>query len=348
MIKRINREKKYFANKKKPITVENGFENCSLIQYSIETFSEKNKPALHEIIFSHQNKVISWFNIYGFQHLEEVKKIVAQNKIDDFVINLTLEHNHRNKAIELSNCYFFTIKAIYDGENMSNIYFEQLIFIVSQNYIWSIQEVKGDHFEHIRTRLRENIGTVRKKNIDYLLYLIIEAILDNYYATYEVLLSNSEDLRNLKYIKPTPNFAKATQNNNQKLLQIKKAATSLKEAIVQLEKSEIQTFNQKYLTELKEQVNFLNDDIDFNLQQFENAINLIFNIQNHHLNEIMKTLTILSVTFIPLSFLTGLYGMNFKNMPELTTENGYFILLFVMGIIFGSTLYFFWQKRWFE
>ena len=107
-------------------------------------------------------------------------------------------------------------------------------------------------------------------------------------------------------------------------------------------------FEDHYFTELKEQASYLMDDIDFDLQQLDSNLNLIFNMQSHRLNEVMKTLTIFSVIFIPLTFLAGIYGMNFKNIPELEYENGYYILLSVMLLVTIVSIYIFKKKKWFD
>jgi magnesium transporter len=113
---------------------------------------------------------------------------------------------------------------------------------------------------------------------------------------------------------------------------------------MKLENIEIKGFNTKYFSELKEQINNLLTNIDFELHELESKINLIFSIQGHRLNEVMKTLTILSVIFIPLTFLAGIYGMNFENMPELKFQYGYFILIGIMFLIGILIVWYFKQK----
>ena len=122
---------------------------------------------------------------------------------------------------------------------------------------------------------------------------------------------------------------------------------SLKDTITKLEKMEIDGFEVKYFSELKEQTTNLISNIDFELQELESKINLIFSIQGHRLNEVMKTLTIFSVIFIPLTFLAGIYGMNFENIPELKFKYSYFILLAAMVIITLISVWYFKRKKWF-
>ncbi len=212
----------------------------------------------------------------------------------------------------------------------------------------SIQEKPGDYFQHIRDRITENKGIVRRKKADYLLYLIIDAIIDNYYNAYEKLTQKLEELKDLTKVKPNLDYAMQIEENKQNLFVLKKAISSLREAISKLEKVELENFEPHYFSELKEQANFLIDDIDFDLQQLESSINLIFNMQNHKLNDVMKTLTILSVIFIPLTFLAGIYGMNFENIPELKFKYAYYVLLTVMVLIGVGSFIYFKRKKWLE
>ncbi len=120
---------------------------------------------------------------------------------------------------------------------------------------------------------------------------------------------------------------------------------SLREVVMKLENIEIKVFNNKYFNELKEQINNLITNIDFELQELESKIKLIFSIQGHLLNEVRKTLTILSEVFIPLTFLAGIYGMNFENIPELKYQNWYFILLGIMFVIALENIWYFKRKN---
>lgn len=321
------------------------FQNVSLIQYSKDAFEKRTFNNLSEINFTNTNDV-KWFNIYGFNHFNEVKSIITENGLDEFLINITQETDHRNKVIELDDSFCLTLKILLFEDN--EMQFEQMIFIASPSYVWSIQEKVGDYFEDIRFRIRENKGIIRKKNADYLLFRLIETIIDNYDLAYEKLLDNNKTLIDLNKIRPNPQFAITVENGKQNLLILKKALLSLREAINRLEKIEIENFRTNYFSEVKEQSSFMIDDIDFNLHQFESSINLIFGIQSHQLNQVMKTLTIFSVIFIPLTFLAGIYGMNFRHMPELETQYGYFILLATMVVIVIVAILYFKRKKWFE
>lgn len=317
--------------------------NCSLLMYDVETFQKESVSV--ESIFPSDSTKTFWFNLYGFHFLSDLKSLLKLNRWDDFLIRLFLDGDHRNKVIELEDAIFLSLKTIhFTNKHIST---EQMMFSVSSGMVLSVQERKGDYFEHIRERLRENKGVVRKKKGEYLLYLIIEAIIDNYADTYEELSTDLDPFKNFKNINPTPDFVMEIEKNKQDLFLLKKAISTLRDAISKLEKARLLGTEANYFSELKEQANYMLDNIDFDLHQLESTINLVFNMQSHRLNEVMKTLTIFSVVFIPLTFLAGLYGMNFKYMPELDYQYSYPILMGIMVIITIISVVIFKNKKWF-
>lgn len=322
-----------------------GLNHTTLIKYSADTFEKEEISDVEDVNIIEKDGSIKWLNTYGFEHHSEFKQIIQKNNLDDFLVKLLLEEEHYNKVIELDNLLFIAIRVLKTEK--SELDSEQMIFIASPDFIWSIQEKSGDYFEWIRERLEGNKGLVRKKKAHYLLFLIMESIIDNYQITYEKSSELSAQTIELSKVKPTPEFTTLVEKRKQELFNFKKASSSLRDTIVKLEKVELIHKKTKYFAELKEQSNNLNNDIDFELQELESKINLIFSIQGHRLNEIMKTLTVFSIIFIPLTFLAGIYGMNFKNIPELESENGYFILLGVMLLITIISIWIFFKKKWF-
>ena len=321
------------------------FKSTSLIEYSKENYHSNPIASIDEIDFGTENKNIRWLNTYGTHHKSEFKAIVTKSLLDDFLLKLIAEEKHPNKVLELDNALFVTIKVL--KTETKNFQTEQMFFVLTPHILWSIQEEKGDYFEWIRERIRENKGIVRNKKTDYLLFLILESIIDNYEDAYDKISSSMETLNQGTDVKPTPEFTQNIEKEKNILITFKKAATSLRDIITKLEKVEQQKINKKFYSELSTQIHNLLNSIDFDLQEMESKINLIFSIQGHRLNEVMKTLTIFSVIFIPLTFLAGIYGMNFEYIPELKHHNGYFVLLGVMVIVTLGSVYYFRKKKWF-
>ncbi|NCT10966.1 MAG: magnesium and cobalt transport protein CorA [Flavobacteriia bacterium] len=323
----------------------NFLNQTSLITYAPKKYEKSTFSSIADIHLSNDGEEIKWLNTYGLNFKDDLKTVVFNSNLDDFLLKLLSDEAHPNKVILLDNLIFLTIRVLKTENRYLNS--EQIIFMVSTNFLWSVQEKKGDYFGWIRERIETNKGVVRKKKSDYLLFLLLESIVDNYLETYQKNAIISSETLNITNIKPTPAFTSLVEVRKQELFNFKKATLSLRDVVMKLENIEIKGFNTKYFSELKEQINNLITNIDFELQELESKINLIFSIQGHRLNEVMKTLTILSGIFIPLTFLAGIYGMNFENMPELKFENGYFLLLGIMFVIALLSIWYFRRKRWF-
>lgn len=316
-----------------------------LISYSPDHTERTKYENIEDILFQQKSKGINWVNTYGLEHHKEFRTVVRQNDLDDFIIKLLHDDSHANKVIELSNLLFVSLRVLKTEKK--DLDDEMMHFIVGKDFVWSIQEKPGDHFGWIRERIDQNTGIVRKKKSDYLLFLLIESIIDNYQDKYVDSAGKKIDQMNTANVNPTPEFTNEVEDLKQHLFQFKRATMSLRDTIVKLEKVSLAGSKAPYFSELKEQVNNLISDIDFDLQELESKMNLIFSIQGHRLNEVMKTLTIFSVIFIPLTFMAGIYGMNFKNIPELRTDNGYFVLLGAMVVITLFSVWYFKRKKWF-
>lgn len=319
--------------------------NTSSITYSPNSLIEE-KLGSAETIKLLNSEHITWLNTYGLLYSKEFTKIIYANKLDEFLQLLIKENKHRNKVIELEETMFLAINTIHlNSKEMST---EQMMFVLGENFVWSIQEKPGDYFQDIRYRLRENKGLVRKKSSDYLLYLIIDAIIDNYSSVYEKINEPLEQIQEQENPETDQKNVLKIENGKQQLFQLKKAIASLRETIFKLENSGLDFLESRYFSEAKEQANYLMDDIDFDLNQLESKLNLIFNLQNNRLNQVMKTLTIFSVIFIPLTFLAGIYGMNFDHMPGTKAPNGFYIFLLVTVFVTLLSIYMINRRNWFK
>lgn len=319
--------------------------NTSLISYSKKEFEKSCYTSVSDIKLTNKTNSTEWVNTYGNTYRDLFKSVIVNNNLDDFLLKLFMDDEHPNKVILLDDLFFVSTRIL--KTNSKSLESEQMWFIVSSGFLWSIQEQEGDYFNWIRERLVTNKGIVRRKKTDYLLFLILESIVDNYEEAYQKNANLSADKLNSINIKPTPEFTSLVEKRKQELFNFKKATLGLRDTIIKLEKIEIDNFDIKYYSELKEQTNNLISNIDFELQELESKINLIFSIQGHRLNEVMKTLTILSVIFIPLTFLAGIYGMNFENIPELKMKYGYFTLLGIMVLVTFAAVWYFKKKKWF-
>jgi magnesium transporter len=290
-----------------------------------------------------------WLNIYGLNETNVIASICEKQGIHDLVIQDILDINQRPKFQEFEDYSFLTLKSIAPSEE--EMLTEQISIVFGTNFLISFQERKADFFEHLRYRLRENKGILRQRTADYLLYAMIEAILDNYFKTLNKLDKEIEDFNFTDSKKELSPVALEIIENHKKFVHfIKKSILPIKEFTQIVERGECHFIEQKhikYFLEIKDLCLTLIDSSDMILASLESATNLFFSMQGHRMNQVMKTLTIVATIFIPLTFVAGIYGMNFRYMPELEWKYGYFTIWILNASIFLGMLIYFRKKKWF-
>ena len=307
-------------------------------------FSQKNFEG-----FSVDNNQY-WLNTHGIHDVDKILNLCRKLGIHPLTIQDILDINQRPKFQDYEDYWFFSIKSMLPLES-GEILSEQLSFILGKNYLVSFQEKKADYFDHVRQRIRDKVGIVRERGTDYLMYLLLEAILDNYFKT----VSNIEiqlEMMNLSDLEtdPSPSLLKTIELYQRQVHQIKKTITPIKEFVTKIEREELGLVSQKhfkYFYELKDLCLSLIDDCDQIDLRLLGNVNLFFSMQGHRMNQVMKTLTIVATIFIPLTFVAGIYGMNFENMPELKWEWGYLTVWLIILIMLVGMLIYFRRKNWF-
>ncbi|MGY6561144.1 MAG: magnesium/cobalt transporter CorA [Luteibaculaceae bacterium] len=325
-------------------------QSIQLFTFNEGSCTEQTQVDCKEIPEFTNNESNFWLNIHGLDNVDNVTIICNQLDVHSLAIQDILDVNQRPKFQEFEGHYFLTLKTIAPHKN--EFLMEQISFILGTNFLVSFQERKADYFNHVRDRLRENLGIVRRKQIDYLLYTLLESLLDNYFKTLDKLSADFD----------TTDFNSVTQKNlsqtiatieKQKklLLLIKKSILPIKEFVVGLERDKntglFRKNNHKYFLEIKDLCLTLLDNCEMMLSNLESSTQLLFYLQGHRMNQVMKTLTIVATIFIPLTFVAGVYGMNFNNMPELEWEYGYLGIWLVMLSISGGMIFYFFKKKWF-
>lgn len=320
-----------------------------LFRYTKDLCEERLYPDIESVNALGKSDDIYWLNIVGLSDAEKIASICDRQGIHKLTIQDILDVKQRPKFQEYDDYSFLTIKSIVPSE--TEMISEQISFVLGTNHLISFQERKADYFEHLRIRLRENKGIVRERTADYLLYAMLEAILDNYFKTLSKL---DDELENYNFSdtrkEPLPNALVIIESQKKFVHFIKKSILPIKEFTQVVERGECQYIDQrhvKYFLEIKDLCLTLIDNCDMILSSLESATNLFFSVQGHRMNQVVKTLTIVSTIFIPLTFIAGIYGMNFTNMPELDWQYGYFGILAIMSsMLIVMVIYFKW-KKWF-
>jgi magnesium transporter len=245
---------------------------------------------------------------------------------------------------------FFSVKsALTDETDVSTLNQEQITFILGQNYLISFQEKQSDHFTDVRDRIEKGRGKIRSKDTDFLLFRMLESIIDNYFEVLEIIADNIALIDAKLHVSETKSIFKEIEIEKRRLIELRKIVQPMRDVTMQLEHSEsnlLDRSNFYYFSNLKSACISALEEIDANKQILEGMSNLFYAAQGQRMNEIMKMLTVVSSLFIPLTFIVGVYGMNFDYMPELKWKSGYFIIWGIMLFVILGLMIYFTKKGW--
>lgn len=320
-----------------------------LFTYNEQHYHEKVLNPIDECLSFDDKLNTNWLNIDGIHQIDVIEKIGKKFNLHPLLLEDILNTEHRPKLEDHEEYLFFTLKMLnYDNDN-NEIKYEQISFILGSNYVISLQETVGDVFDPIRKRIREGKGRVRKKNADYLLYLLIDAIVDNYFIILDQLESNSDSLEDKIFNHPSQKSLELIQQLKKNILFLRKSILPLREAIGILIKEDsklIESKTNKYFSDTYDNILLIIDKLETYREITTNLMDIYVSGLSNKMNSIMRVLTIITTIFIPLTFIVGIYGMNFKFMPELEWKWGYPIVCFVMLVLSITMIFFFKKKKW--
>ena len=325
-----------------------------LFVYNENEVEEFQEITIDEILENISKTSNNWINIHGLKNVELIKTLSEKLNINNIIVSDVLNISRGTRLEELDDMLFFSIKSILPSADKTNISIEQISFVLQDGLIISFQEKRGDFFTHIRERLRTNSGLVRKKKSDYLLYLMLDAIIENFYITIDNKEIEVEKLVTSSKTTDNPSIMEEIEKNREVFHFLKRAIVPLRDALFTIktineddEFNSIEPANFVFFGRLHQKTIELLDQVDYDLHTLDSASNFFYTTQSHKMNEVMKTLTIVSAVFMPITFIAGIYGMNFERMPELYAKNGYFIVLGLMLFIVLTMLLYFKKKKWF-
>lgn len=319
-----------------------------LISYNKDAHDKYENIGVDELLTKLKKDRVNWVNLDGLNVHPIIDKLQAHFCFHSLVVE-DIVNDQRPKAEEFEDYLFVTLKMLYriDG---TNIDYEQISFILGKDFLLSFQEKEGDLFNPFRERIRQDQGRVRKKGPDYLLYRLIDIIVDNYYNVLDNIGEQIEQTEGKIQSDTTGETFLKIQALKKELIFLHKALYPLRDALGKLVKDEsvfIEEENLKYFTDTYDHVIHIIDSLDTYRDLTSNLIDIYINTQNTRLNEVIRVLTIISTIFIPLTFIVGVYGMNFEHFPELTWKYGYLIIWIVMLGIAGAMVAYFKYKKWF-
>ncbi|NMM49916.1 magnesium/cobalt transporter CorA [Marinigracilibium pacificum] len=322
--------------------------NSQIYTYSLENFNVNNELNDYSLLKEINSSENIWLNFHGLHEVSKIEKIGEVYGLERLVIRQILDTTQRPKIEIDDNYLFLNVKSPLKGEN-GEVLIEHMSFVMGDKYLISFQEEKSDHFGSIRNKIIEGVGYIRKRSIDYLLVQMLDAILDHYFITIDEMNKECSLLEKEILRKPSEETTLALENLKGVAQIIKKALGPLKEVLLNILNEETELIRRENVRYFKDLINTASsaiDEIDNTQKTLESLTNIYFASLSQKMNEIMKVLTTVATIFIPLTFVAGIYGMNFENMPELSYKNGYFIILGIMLFISILMVIYFKRKRW--
>lgn len=315
-----------------------------------EHHAEEINPLNPPVLFKpeEQPEKVFWLNLHGVHDAALMQQIGEHFGIYRMGLEDIMDTTQRPKIEEAGNYLFITLKSLVLMPD-ATISIEQFSFVLFENMVISFQEKRFDIFEKIRERIREKIGLTRSRKADYLLYLLLDAVVDHYNIITEHFESRVEQLEKEVLRRTDNRMILEIEALKKDLIISRNAVFPFKDAVQHLEKGYppfIDPVNTRYFSDLKDNTLDTLDALDTCRQLTDSVMNLFINNRNNRLNEVMKVLTIIATIFIPLTFITGLYGMNFKNIPELEWTYGYYFIWGVCIAIALLMLLFFRKRKW--
>jgi magnesium transporter len=292
---------------------------------------------------------VTWINIDGLHDVEIIEKIGASFNIHPLVLEDILNTGQRPKADEYEDAIFVVLKMLDYDKTAEQITSEQFSLVLGANFLISFQEVQGDVFKTVRERIRKPKTRIRKAGCDYLSYALIDAIVDHYFVILESLGNKVENLEMELLDDPTRDTLETIHSLKQEMIYMRKHIWPIREIINTLVKTESSLIREQthvYLRDVYDHTIQVIDTIESYRDILAGMLDIYLSTVSNKMNEVMKVLTIIATIFIPVTFVAGIYGMNFKFMPELEWRWGYVMVWAIIVVVAGIMIGFFKKKEW--
>ena len=319
----------------------------TLIEYNEKEFIEKDFYNLEECMELVNPEMVKWINVDGIHKVELIEAIGKRFNIHPLTLEDIVNTSQRSKFEDYDSYVVSIMKMIYYDTEIQS---EQLSVVLMEGMVISFQEIHGgDAFDMIRNRIRQGKGRVRRMGADYLAYALLDAVVDCYFNILEKIGDRVEVLEEEVMEEPTKRTLEQIHHMKREMIFLRKAVWPMRELINNLERSEtelIKSSTDIYLRDLHDHALRVIDTVETFRDLLSGMMDIYLSSVSNRMNEVMKVLTIITTLFVPVTFIVGLYGMNFEFMPELHTRLGYPITLIVIFITILSLLIYFRKKRW--
>jgi magnesium transporter len=328
----------------------------TVIDYDLGMCEEKELKTIEECFPCKDTQTVTWINLDGVHQIDVIEKIGKHFNLHPLVLEDIVNTGQRPKIEDFDDYLFVVLKMLYRDENEQETQAEQVSLIVGPQFVITFQEKVGDVFNPVRERIRNGKGRIRKMGPDYLAYALIDSIVDNYFTILEKLGEEIEEMEKELVGDPKPQILQSVNRLKTELLFLRKLIWPLREVISGLQRGESSLIKETtgiYLRDVYDHTIQVIDTIETFRDLASGMFDTYLSSVSNKMNEVMKVLTIIATIFIPLTFVAGIYGMNFNpdvsllNMPELNWKYGYVTTIGVMVLLALVMVYYFKRKKWF-
>ena len=320
----------------------------SVYEYGEGQFQERT-VAKPEEVMSTTEPTVRWVDIGGIHKIELLEGFGKLFGLHPLLLEDIANSDQRPKLDDYGTYGYVVLKMLYEGNQQGEINVEQVSLVFGENFLLSFQENGGDVFHAVKERLRAGKGRLRHAGADYLLYALMDSIVDRYFIILETLGERIEALQDLCISDPGPETLRDIHALKRQLLFLCRSVWPLRDVMNNLSRSDgqfLQGSTKVFFRDVYDHVIQIGDTIETQREMVSSMMEVYLSSVSYRLNGVMKVLTIITTIFMPLSFIASIYGMNFEHMPELQSRWGYPAVLGLMAVTGSGMLYFFKQKKW--
>ncbi len=321
----------------------------TIIDYAPDRFLEKEITTIEEALPLKALPTVTWINIDGLHDLELIETAGRHFAIHPLTLEDIVNTGHRPKIEEFDDYIFIVFKMLYYDATLQHIESEQVSLILGSNFLISFQEIPGDVLTPVRERIKKGKGRIRSAGSDYLAYALIDAVVDHYFIILEAFGEKIEVLEQALLSDPTPASLQHVYALKRDIIFMRKQVWPIRELLNRLIKEEsplIDSAVRVYFNDIYDHTIHVIDTIESFRDVLSGLLDIYLSTTSNKMNEVMKVLTIVATIFIPLTFIAGIYGMNFEYMPELKWHYAYPTLWVLLILVFVGMVTWFKRKKW--
>ena len=322
----------------------------TIMDYDGKAFQEKEAKSVEECFSFKETATVTWINIDGVHDSELVGKLGSHFGVHPLILEDIMTTAQRPKMEDLGDYIYVVLRMLTCEKDKDGVFSEQVSLILGPNFVISFQEsAGGDVFDPVRDRIRTGKGRLRTLGPDYLAYALIDAIVDNYFLVLEKIGERVEVLEEDLVTNPNQETLHEMHALKREMIYVRRSVWPLREVISGLERAESPLIKQTtgiFLRDVYDHTIQVIDTVETYRDMLSGMLDIYLSSVSNRMNQVMKVLTIIATIFIPLTFLAGVYGMNFKFMPELEWRWGYFVIVGIMLAVGITMLIIFRRKKW--